>query len=118
MLRIPARVYSSVDRARVAFEFDAGPYFEDASVREILALASSAWGCSTEADGVARRCLGDWPVNASRPGGPLWGGYDGYECCVDREAALRWLRVHRPEVYRALAEAGWAEVERGTVEWS
>lgn len=117
MLRIPARVYSSIDRAKVAFEFDAGPYFEDASVREILALASSAWGCSPEADGVTRRCLGDRLANTNRLGSAFWGGYDGYECCVDREAALRWLRTCRPEVYRALVEAGWAEVER-TVEWS
>lgn len=110
MARVPARAWSG-DRV-VETSFDATPWLENAGVEEIVGLAASGWGRSPEADEVVRgthrprkvRRLLDYLALKPRMAGEAV----GFECEVQAEPALSWLRVHRPEVYGALVREGLA----------
>lgn len=110
MARVPARAWSD-DRV-VEVSFDARPWLENAGAEEIVGLAASGWGRSPEADEVVRgthrsrkvRRLLDYLALKPRMAGEAV----GFECEVQTEAALSWLRVHRPEVYGVLVREGLA----------
>lgn len=116
---IPARAWSD-DRV-VDFRFDATPYFAEASDDEIVELAcEDEWACGYAADEVAEYFdrpapLGNEGVRRlfehlahcremSR-GNPNYSA-PGFECSVDPEWAMDWLRTHRQGVYDRLRALG------------
>lgn len=95
-------------------EFDATPWFEQASPEEIVDLAECGWGGDLPADQVAEFFEeSDEDVSAmfsyvhlrhktSRDG-------FGFECYVDSGDALEWIKANRPELYDALEKLGLAD---------
>ncbi len=107
---IPAECHS--DDGRYEAVFDARPWFEQASDAEILALADVGWGGDYAADAVAR-FLEDQDADLDRvfdylSRGPTLanGNPVGFECHVEPEPALRWLREHRPPLAQRLETGG------------
>jgi hypothetical protein len=91
--------------------FDAAPWFAQATDGEILDLAACGWGGDYPADAVARFFE---PLNAEIAGlfEYLWrqGGRQvgpGFECRVEAAYAVRWVRRHRPHLFRYPALAPW-----------
>lgn len=89
--------------------FDATPWFEQASTDEIIALARVGWGGDREADEVARffktanvdvLAMFDYLEKISDR-------YDscGFECRVNEADALAWVIANRPDMATRL-EAG------------
>jgi len=102
---VPARVYS--DDRMYEVPFDAERWLRNASDAEIVALHECEWGGDEPADAVALDAAG---TNRSievlldycrcthgRSSDPV-----GFECHVDRDAALRWLADHRPALHAQL----------------
>jgi hypothetical protein len=101
---IPAECHSDDRVFEVAF--DPLAWFEQADPEDIVELARCGWGGDYPADAVARFMaeqngevqalfdsldrLGDLPSHKD---------LRGFECHVEEEAALAWLRANRPEVY-------------------
>jgi hypothetical protein len=89
--------------------FDAQEWFEQASDREIMELVEIDWGGEPEADRIARfMCrFNTWLESVLRHLGPSWykqqEAHTCYECHVDEDSALDWLRMRRPSLAR------WAE---------
>jgi hypothetical protein len=100
---IRAEVHSD-DRVHEV-KFDAMKWFEQASDQEILDLANEAgWGGDREADAVALHledeneeieALMEY-VRAQDAG--------GFECHVNVEDAMRWLKANKPQVFSQLEE--------------
>jgi hypothetical protein len=96
---IPAEVHTDDYHYEVAF--DALPWFEQASDQEIIALARCGWGGDYEADEVAEFCA-DHNAQVARlfdylSHGPRMGRDSvGFECRVDNNAALVWIKTNRP----------------------
>ena len=90
-----------VDRLKI--RFDAGPWFAQASDQEIRALAKEGWGSCCEADAVALFCE-DVDPEVDRFFDIIDGlrefdeDYGGFECYVNGDTALKWLRANRPAV--------------------
>jgi hypothetical protein len=85
-------------------EFDATPWFAQASDDEILALAGIEWGGDAEADDVAR-----YFSDLNQEVGTLFDYLTrvdvGFECHVNRLSARAWLKQNRPGVWaRMLCE--------------
>lgn len=100
------------DDFRATAKFDATPWFQQASVEEIVDLAKVEWGGDMEADTVARHFYGeagygdvDGVLNATGKG-------IGFECHVHGADAVEWLASNRPDVLVAL-EAALAEDAHG-----
>jgi hypothetical protein len=104
---IPAEAHSD-DRV-ISAEFNAGPWFEQASDHEIRDLAGCGWGGDYPADAVAiglaendpglGRLFGYLEIIAADPSKK---NCRGFECRVDETAALEWLRIHRPSIWAQL----------------
>lgn len=101
---ISATVHS--DDYHIDFEFNAAPWFSQASDDEIVALAKIDWGGDYEADDVAQffkksttKKLFDYLATS-----PTMGKDEtvGFECHIDADEAYRWLRENRPEVTKAI----------------
>jgi hypothetical protein len=94
----------SDDRA-IEIDFDAVDWFKQASVEEIVALAACEWGGDYPADAVADlfAAVDTAPLfaylNARNKGG---GETVGFECHVDGNEAMAWLRIYRPDVVTAI----------------
>jgi hypothetical protein len=100
---IPA-VARSHDK-QLAVEFDAEPYFAAAEEQDLMELAKRdfsgghpAW---TMAEALAPnepelRALLDQVIAASARGEVI--GFVGFDCRVDRQAALAWIGHHRPRL--------------------
>lgn len=95
---IPADVVT--DDSVVSAEFDALPWFEQASDSEIYDLIEIEYGGDYAADNVAlwfenREPDVDAVLDYSRKG---YGGKDlsGFECHVSSEEAEEWIRQHKP----------------------
>ena len=94
----------SDDRASEV-EFDATPWFERASNKEIADLARCGWGGGDPADAVAEFCS-DTDENVKKvfdylniiKDDPSKKDCCGFECHVDQEDAVAWIRVHRAEM--------------------
>ena len=98
---IEAEVHS--DDYTYEVKFNAVPWFKQASGAEILALAECGWGGNYEADVVPRfledenreiEVLMDY---CRKP------GKCGFECHIDQNQALAWLKINRPEIHEAVS---------------
>lgn len=84
-------------------EFDAAPWFAQASDAEIIALRDIEWRGDEQADRVAIFFKDSSPgiadimtfchatIRAARP--------VGFECAVDEDTAMTWLKQHRPGLW-------------------
>lgn len=107
--RIPSEVHT--DDYCYQFDFDALPWFEQTNDEGIVALCNCGWGGESAADSVARFCERHDPrltvlfdyLARSRS------NTIGFECYVDSDAALVWLREHRPALAATLQEEDSAE---------
>lgn len=104
---IPAEVYS--DDRIVEVNFDALPFFQQASAEELQQLAECGWGGDYPADQVAIHCADDnadvqrvFDYLGYRP--RHYGETVGFECHVEEAPALEWLKANRPEVYKSVHE--------------
>ena len=97
---ISARTYSDDRVYRI--DFDATPWFEQASPAERRALRDCGWGGDYPADRVAEwfDAAGTVPeiydmfrYIENQMGKP---GETGFECRVDEDEAVAWLEQHRP----------------------
>lgn len=100
---IKARVHSD-DRV-VEVEFDATPYFMQATFLDLVNLNDCDWGWDYAADAVAEFCrkkckkLFDYLelINSDRQGDLI-----GFECFITSEHVLAWLKKHKPWWHRLL----------------
>jgi hypothetical protein len=98
---IPAECHS--DDGVVTAAFDATPWFEQASELEIFRLAECGWGGDYPADEVAyfmslrsddvARMFKYVEILSHLENAP------GFECRIERESALEWLRVNRAAIH-------------------
>jgi len=93
---IPAEIHS--DDRQAETQFDALPWFEQATDEQILALAKCDWGGDYPADDVASFVtdpeVGKVFDYLSRE--PHMGSAKvGFECHVNDEAALSWIKQNR-----------------------
>jgi hypothetical protein len=92
-------------------EFDASPWFRQASDQEILDLAACDWGGDYPADGVAEFMSGQNP-DLDALFGYLHSIHNlrsktdccGFECHVNSDDAIAWLKQHRPALAALLDE--------------
>jgi hypothetical protein len=103
---IPAETYS--DDHLYGCHFDAVEWFEAASDEEIKALARIDWGGNRESDEIAYwyeyrideiQLMFDYCSRTHRRRQPI-----GFECHVDEDKALLWLREHRPVLHHAIVQ--------------
>ena len=93
-------------------EFDATKWFEQASEKEILDLAKCDWGGDYPADNVARESV-DWFDGIANVLDYCTRKTDmGFECHVDGDEALTWLRNNRPLIYRKIDNGESKKVSR------
>jgi hypothetical protein len=105
LLKPMIRAEAHSDDHNVEVEFDAVRWFKQASDDEILELAECGWGGEYPADGVAEFFDGK-KNGTSRLFRYLediagdWSKKDcgGFECHVNEEDAIKWLRKNRPAV--------------------
>jgi hypothetical protein len=98
---IRAEVHS--DDHHLTASFDATPFFERATLGEIVALKGIGWGGNYQSDAVALFMLDKAPDVAevfryldSNPTNR--GGFPtGFECRVCEKDVARWVQTHRPE---------------------
>lgn len=102
--------YVRSDDGYVAVEFDATPWFEQATFDEIRALREAGW-CSGPADAIAYFFAGlsvgvtdmfDHLAILSKHRG--WDDPVGFECRVDGERAAAWLAEHRAPCWGRILE--------------
>ena len=101
MQPIHAEVHSDDYRHQV--DFDALPWFEQATDEEIVALAACGWGGDYEADEVALFFEDKNPAIAVLLDHCRAADECGFECHVDEADALAWVRKHRPALEERLA---------------
>jgi hypothetical protein len=97
------------DDFKVGTKFDARVWFEQASELEIIELWQCGWGGDYAADAVAR-FLDNIDEAVSKvfryietgPTMPYSNDRVGFECHVDKDDALRWIKGHRPSTYSKL----------------
>lgn len=96
---IPAEVHT--DDLETEAEFDAEPWFTQASDEEIIALAGINWGGDYAADDVAA-----FFEETNDEVGAVFdharGSDEGFECHVNGQAAIKWIEQNRPTVLTAL----------------
>ncbi len=92
---VQARVTSDVTRAEV--EFDAAPWFAQASDEDIRELQSIDWAGNYAADAVAEHFT---ETNADIRNILNEGG--GFECYVNRDNAIAWLYQHKRDLWASL----------------
>jgi hypothetical protein len=84
--------------------FDATPYFKGAAPDEIRKLAECGWGGDYPADFVAYH-MESLNADLSQMLAYCQRRKKGFECYVDRNEALDWLRDHRPDVFALIEKA-------------
>lgn len=106
---LPIHAECHTDDYAFEYEFDAGRWFEQATVEQIIALARCGWGGDYPADAVA-----EWMAQQDERLGLLFsylelaakGKTVGFECHVSERDANRWLGEHRPSVLALLVPDG------------
>lgn len=98
-VRVWAKVHS--DDHRMQAEFDAVPWFAQASDDEIVALAKGGRHRNRMADEVAQHFRGMPKIAA------LFAYIEnqddcGYECTIEADGAMNWLKQHRPELWKRI----------------
>lgn len=85
------------------FDFDAAPWFAQASDEAILALHAIGWRGDDAADAVAQFAAKDiFEVDAIISicrGSQGTRAALGFECVVDEDSAMAWLKAHRPGLW-------------------
>jgi hypothetical protein len=98
---IPAEVHS--DDFATRGDFDALAYFMQAGEQELLKLADCGWGGDYPADEVAQHMAS---LNAGVKGVFTYientPNRVGYECVIDGDKALEWIKTNRPGVYKKI----------------
>lgn len=105
-IRVMAEVYS--DDRNLEAPFDAAPWFARASDDEIVDLAEIDWSGDEPADVVAEHFIGSHAgvdsvfdylnaLNTRRGADSM-----GFECRIDEDSAMAWLKQHRPELWRRI----------------
>jgi hypothetical protein len=105
---IPAEAHS--DDHVIKIEFDALPWFEQATDQAILALAGCDWGGDYPADEIVYY-LDETVPDLSRlivhleiiANDPAKKDCRGFECHIDEARALEWLKSHRRFIWAELA---------------
>lgn len=100
-LKVKAEVHTN-DYA-FAYDFDAAPWFAQATAKDIVALGNCGWGGDYPADAVAsffrlsddRLALLFRYVESNAAGA-------GFECHVNGDEAMAWLVKYRPEVHEVI----------------
>ena len=90
-------------------EFDATPWFEQASPADIINLAECGWGGDYAADSVAEymdKMIPDVTdmftyIRLRQKKSPV-----GFECHVERESAMQWLEKNKPSLFLKISENG------------
>jgi len=100
---IKAEVHS--DDHNIEVEFDATPWFDYASEKQIIELARCDWGGDYPADAVAQFCSNHDPriqklfdyldINQDDSSKKDCGGF---ECHVDKVSARVWIRANYPKL--------------------
>jgi hypothetical protein len=102
--RISAVVHD--DHKACIVEFDARPWFEQATDEEIFALRDCAlgpnrrknrWGGAEESDWLAEFCE-DYDPKIGRVFGYIMGRDCGFECYIKHDEAIAWIRKNRPHL--------------------
>jgi len=107
-LPIKAEVHS--DDHNFEVPFDAAPWFQQATVKDILELTECGWGGDYPADVVAHfmaeriTSIAEMFRYLERMHKTPRGC--GFECHVDEPAAIAWLKINRPDMATAIAMAG------------
>jgi hypothetical protein len=83
--------------------FNAAPFFMQASDYTIRVIAEEGWGGHESADHVAEYLNGKDPAVTKMFVGKHAGPKQGFECNIDVDSALGWLKAHRPDLSRDLA---------------
>ena len=104
------RAEAHSDDHNVEIEFDALRWFKQATDEEIVELAECGWGGHYPADAVAEYFDGKKNCTSRlfrylEDIAEDWSKKDlmGFECHVNEEDAIKWLRKNRPAVLRCLA---------------
>jgi hypothetical protein len=94
------------DDGMIRIEFDAEPYFQEASENDLWELYLCDFRDDLPADSVAVYFSQDATldlftyldlVNKYNPLGDV-----GFECCVNRKQALEWIDQHRPNLWKLI----------------
>jgi hypothetical protein len=106
--RIKAEVHSD-DRA-FEVSFNAIPWFQQADAEEVLDLAVHGWGGDYPADAVAQ-FMEDHVREVAELFRYLERIHDtprgcGFECHVNEDSAMEWLKINRPDVAEFIEEFG------------
>jgi hypothetical protein len=93
------------DDFRTSARFDATPWFEQASDKEIVDLAKIDWGGDLEADEVAEFFEGR-DVGTPDTVDDVFKAVNvldvGFECSVEPDDAIRWVEKNRPHLMEQL----------------
>jgi hypothetical protein len=107
------------DDHNIEVDFDATPWFEGASSKEILDLAACDWRGDYPADAVAMFMADQVPELADLfkyleiiAKDPLKKDLGGFECAVEAKCARQWIRAHRPNILAMAVES----VEKGELD--
>lgn len=106
-LSIPSECHS--DDRNVEVHFDAIPWFKQASDKDIVDLAACGWGGDCPSDEVAQwmakkvsKIADMFTYLTFINGDPVKKNCQGFECHVEGNEAMNWLRINRKTVYEAI----------------
>ena len=94
------------DDRNVEVEFDATKWFKRATKKAILALAGCGWRGDYPADAVA-----EFMANHNSEVADMYKYLSiinrkrtvcGFECSVNESDAMEWLKINRPNIFKAL----------------
>jgi hypothetical protein len=104
-LPIGAEVHT--DDHDIEINFDASPWFAQASDSEIVELANCGWGGDLPADAVAQESVKWYPeIEAILDHKGPHKDLSGFECHVDESDAIAWLEANRPRMVKHGAVVG------------
>lgn len=102
MTEIKAKAWS--DDNRISFSFDATSWFEQANDNNIYDLENSDFGFNRPADSVIKFMAEQFHEDARelisyvRNSGNTSENHPGFECQIDRDSAMAWIKSNRPIV--------------------
>lgn len=83
--------------------FDAAPYFAQASDEDLRELHKCGWGCDYPADNVAHFMDAVSPEVGAMFAYNARSRQPGFECNVEGDEAMTWLKQHRPVLFEELS---------------
>lgn len=89
----------------ICLEFDATPWFSEADAPSIVDLAQREWASTAVADSLERRRgyerlhdLVEYAATRLQPESIEDPSWETFECVVDAQEALAWLKKNRPDI--------------------